>query len=333
LLYDILGHDKDNLDISKATYFSFVHEEDRDDQINLLQEMIEKRRYLPNTHRIRSTDNTIKTVLLLGEMILNDQGELIEIIGTLQDITEQNAAKEKIIQAKNNLEVIATKLTKQNVQLADFAQIASHNLRAPVSNLNSLLYIYKLSDTDDEKMILFEKFESVIGHLTTTLNNLVEAIKTKNDHATNTKHLSFKSILEKTKDILAGEIIASNAIINYDFNEAEIVNYNEAYLESIFLNLIENAIKYRSNERRPEIHIATSKDTNNNVLLKIRDNGLGINMERHSEKIFGLNKTFHDHSDAKGVGLFMTKTQIEAMGGEISVNSNVNIGTEFLITF
>ncbi|WP_026753420.1 PAS domain-containing sensor histidine kinase [Sediminibacter sp. Hel_I_10] len=332
-LHDILGYDKDILDVTKATYFDFVHEEDREDQINLLEQMIDQRRYLPNTHRIRSTNNTIKTVLLLGEMILNDQGELIEIIGTLQDITEQNAAKEKIIQAKNNLEVIATKLTKQNVQLADFAQIASHNLRAPVSNLNSLLYIYKLSDTDDEKMILFEKFESVIGHLTTTLNNLVEAIKTKNDHATNTKHLSFKSILEKTKDILAGEIIASNAIINYDFNEAEIVNYNEAYLESIFLNLIENAIKYRSNDRVPEVHISTYKDEENKILLKIRDNGLGINMERHSEKIFGLNKTFHDHSDAKGVGLFMTKTQIEAMGGEISVNSNVNIGTEFCIIF
>jgi len=110
------------------------------------------------------------------------------------------------------------------------------------------------------------------------------------------------------------------------------IEYHKTYLESIFLNLVTNAIKYRSPDRNPEIHIET-EIVNDKIKLTIRDNGLGIDLVRHGHKLFGLNKTFHRHPDAKGVGLYLTKIQIETMGGSIYATSEVNKGTVFTIIF
>jgi len=259
-----------------------------------------------------------------------EEGLLIS--AAIRDITIQKTAQEKIINAKNDLEILAQKLIIQNSQLADFAQITSHNLRAPVSNLNSLLGFYVESDDAEEKDFLFKKFEAVINHLTVTLNTLVEALKIRSDNSREKEDILFEDVLKTTTDILSGEILKTNAIIKADFSKLPLINYDKIYLESIFLNLIGNAIKYRSNDRDPEINIRSERD-NEKIKLTISDNGLGINLDRHGNKIFGLNKVFHRHPDAKGVGLYMTKTQIEAMGGAINVSSKVNEGTTFTIIF
>ena len=131
---------------------------------------------------------------------------------------------------------------------------------------------------------------------------------------------------------LAEQRAPGGAIIKSDFSKASTIRYNRIYMESIFLNLVGNAIKYKSEDRIPEIRI-TSELENGKIVLKFQDNGLGIDLEQHGHKLFGLNKVFHRHPDAKGVGLFLTKTQIEAMGGAISACSTVNVGTTFTIHF
>jgi signal transduction histidine kinase len=68
-------------------------------------------------------------------------------------------------------------------------------------------------------------------------------------------------------------------------------------------------------------------------MMSVTDNGLGIDIERHADKLFGLNKTFHRHKDAKGVGLYLTKTQVVAMGGIIYIESEVGVGSNFIIKF
>jgi len=215
--------------------------------------------------------------------------------------------------------------------LADFAQITSHNLRAPVSNLNALLGFYNESD-EEEKAILVKKIQMVTSHLTTTLNTLVEAIKVRSNHSQEREDIKFEDVLKSTTEILSGEIIKTKAIIKTDFSKVPIINYNKIYLESIFLNLLSNTLRYKSKDRIPEIYIESAIN-NSQVVLKISDNGLGINLDRHGHKIFGLNQVFHRHPDANGIGLYMTKTQIEAMGGTIAVSSKVNEGTTFTIQF
>ena len=260
------------------------------------------------------------------------EGELV-ISLAIRDITKQKSAERKIIKAKENLEVLAHKLTEQNRQLADFTHITSHNLRSPVSNLNSLLDIYKTTDDEVLKESLFGKFETVINQLTLTLNTLIEALKTKGPHTDeDVEEIEFEEVLSTTKDVLAGEILKSGASITADFSKCSKIKYHKIYLESIFLNLISNSMKYRSKSRKPEIEIKAT-DINGNIMLEFRDNGLGIDLEQHGHKLFGLNKVFHRHPDAKGVGLFLTKSQIESMGGTISASSKVDVGTTFTINF
>ncbi|MEL0650986.1 PAS domain S-box protein [Algibacter sp. TI.3.09] len=254
------------------------------------------------------------------------------VSAAIRDVTDQKTAQNKIIRAKNDLEILAQKLIKNNNQLADFAHITSHNLRAPVSNLNSLLGLYNASVSEDDKAFLFEKFEKVINHLTVTLNTLVDAVKIKNNTPKEFEKLKFNDVLNKTKEILTGQIMKNEAIITSDFSEISKIKYDRIYLESIFLNLVGNSIKYRSKNRVPEIFIK-SEIIDGKVRLFFQDNGLGIDLEKHGHKLFGLNKVFHRHPEAKGVGLFMVKTQVEALNGTIYATSKVNEGTTFYINF
>ncbi|SIS48729.1 PAS domain S-box-containing protein [Zobellia uliginosa] len=279
---------------------------------------------------IRKTGQKIPVQINMAPL-QTEEGTLVSL--AVRDITKQKAAQRKIIKAKENLEILAKTLTDKNQQLADFTHITSHNLRAPVSNLNSLLDIYKTTDSKILRESLFDKFEMVINHLTTTLNTLVETLKIKSEHnEDDIADIKFKQVLHRTEEILAGEILKSGARITADFSECQVIRYHTIYLKSIFLNLISNAIKYRSEERTLELEIK-SMTVNGKIMLQFKDNGLGIDLEKHGNKLFGLNKVFHRHPEAKGVGLFLTKSQVEAMGGTITATSQVDVGTTFTINF
>ncbi|MBM1104520.1 PAS domain S-box protein [Aurantibacter crassamenti] len=314
------------------SYFSFVHPDDKETVQLSFDKSVEDKIFYDLLHRIVSTSGKVKTIQLHGDVITDTDGKVIELIGTCQDVTQQHMAEKKILEANERLELLASTLKTRNTQLADFAHITSHNLRAPVSNLNSLLGFYNNSETEEEKIFLFKKFEIVIDHLTETLNTLIQALRTKNEGAENLESLTFDEVLSKTKEILAGQILKTEAKIISDFSKNVKITYNRTYLESIFLNLLSNAMKYKSDDRIPEIFIH-SEIKDGIQKLSFKDNGLGIDLKRHGHKMFGLNKVFHRHPDAKGVGLFMTKVQVESMGGTISVESKVNVGSTFNINF
>ncbi|MEP2237585.1 MAG: PAS domain S-box protein [Maribacter sp.] len=332
-LYGIFDIEEGSVELEYDTYLDFVHPEDKDQVLKHIEKFIADREKKGLVHRIQLKDGSVKTLKIIGEVITNAKGEIVEVIGACQDITEAKIAEEKLIAAKEELEIFAQKLSSQNQQLADFTHITSHNLRAPVANLNSLLEIYSYSDDEEERADIFDKFSNVIDHLSSTLNTLIEALKTKvGDANENLEKCDFNNAFENTTEILSGEILKSGATVTGDFSRISNIDYNSIYLESIFLNLIGNAIKYRSENRSPEINI-TSEIINGKINLKFQDNGLGIDLKKHGHKLFGLNKIFHRHPDAKGVGLFLTKTQIEAMGGTITAASEVNVGTTFIINF
>lgn len=242
-----------------------------------------------------------------------------------RDITEEKENQEGI-------KAFVDQLSNQNKQLLTFAHIITHNLRTPVNNLSSLLFLYKELKSDEEKEKIFHSFETVTQRLSVTLNDLLENIKIKEDINKKGELLSFEKKLKNVKEMFEAEILESKAIITSDFSKAPNVTFPRTYLESIFLNLLSNALKYSSKERTPEIHFETNI-VNEQIVFTVKDNGLGINLKKFGNKVFGLNQTFHRGIDSKGIGLFMTKSQVEAMGGTISVESEVNKGTTFIITF
>lgn len=258
-------------------------------------------------------DGSYFYVQLNMNAIKNDNGDIVAFLAVGADIT---------------------KVTEQNQQLANFAQIASHNLRAPVANLSSLLEFYDLCDTPEEKKFIFDKFKTVIAHLSETLNTLIEAIKIRGKKGSEieTKTLSFSKILKKIEEVISEEILKKKTVIYTDFSATDTIKYNEPYLESIIFNLISNSLRYASPERTPRIEIKTSI-TEGRTQLIVTDNGLGIDLKRHGHKLFGLNKVFHRHKDSKGVGLYIIKNQITSLKGTITCTSEVDKGTTFTILF
>lgn len=252
--------------------------------------------------------------------LYTDDDELSGFGGILTDLADQQKLKEQV------------QLQEQNRRLDEFAHIISHNLRAPVNNIQALINLLNdNSDIADYKLI-FEKLKNVSKNLSETMNELMDTLKAKAEPQVDVTEIRFKEVLDKVVQSLEGELIVAEASVTFDFNEAPAIHYSKPYLESIFQNLLTNAIKYRSPRRKPMVHFKTSQ-SNNRLELQVSDNGQGIDMDRFGDKLFGLHKTFHDHHEARGVGLFLIKTQVEAMGGSISVASEVDKGTTFTIRF
>jgi len=255
----------------------------------------------------------------------DEQGNFIMVIGFGIDITERKA-----LEVKQTL--IMEQLAIQNTQLIDFCNVVSHNLRGPLINMSMLAeFIQEEQDAEQQKLMV-AKLEPVIENLKNTFNELVESIQIRQDNNIKSDSLIFSACLQETLDSLYAEINKAKAKIVVDFEEAPMVLYPHKYLASIFYNLISNAIKYQSPKRQLSLNLA-SKVKEGNIVLTIEDNGLGIDMVKHKNNLFKIGKVFHRHPDAKGLGLFMTKTQVEAMGGKIWVESIPDEGSKFSIEF
>jgi PAS domain S-box-containing protein len=248
------------------------------------------------------------------------------------DITERKNSEEELLESKQSLESITVKLQEQNRQLDEFAHIISHNLRSPVGNIQALINLLDENSSMEDYKLIFDKLKNVSKNLGETMNDLMDTLKVRANTNIARVDIRFKDILDRVIQTLEGELIMAEASVTFDFNSGPTVQYPKAYMESIFQNLLTNAIKYRSANRKPKIHLE-SKVVGNYVELRVSDNGQGIDLERFGDKLFGLHKTFHVHQEARGVGLFLIKTQIEAMGGSITAQSKVDEGTTFIIKF
>jgi len=270
-------------------------------------------------------DGTKFPVQLVVTAMKNSANKIDGFLGIATDVSE-------LYNSKEDLGILTNQLQKKNAKLLNFAHIASHNLRSPAGNLKLLLQMYQSAETTEEKELLFTHIESVTNSLGETLNNLVDSLKYQEDTDIAVEKLVFQDMLDKIKKDLSAQLLETDAIIVADFSKASIIHYPKDYLESILLNLLTNAIKYRSPKRLPNINIST-EDAESGIVMKFTDNGLGIDMQKHGDKLFGLNKTFHGNIGAKGVGLYIVKTQVEAMGGTITAQSKLDAGTTFIIQF
>lgn len=250
----------------------------------------------------------------------------------MRDITDSRKMQKELRKANEQLSNLNKNLVNQNKQLEDFAHITSHNLRAPIANLKALMQMHNEAAMQQEKDLYLGMVHEVIKKIDETLNDLVEVVQIRKDVNVEKERLVFAERLQKVRDVLLVDIETSNIRITYDFDEEPVIEYSRVYLDSILQNFITNAIRYRSSERTPAVHLQTWKE-NDNIMMSVQDNGVGIDMERFGNKLFGFRKTFHKNKDAKGIGLFITKTQVEAMGGSIRAESHPGEGTKFIITF
>lgn len=258
--------------------------------------------------------------------VTNKDGEHSHWISVQRDVTE---IKEK----EKEREQLIGELTKNNNDLKQFSYITSHNLRAPLSNLTGLLnLIDDIPIENPELKELIEGFSTSTHLLNETINDLVKVIIIKDNPSIKKEKVLIRDVFESVFNQLNFLINIHKPILKIELSEEYIGNINKSYLESIFLNLMTNSIKYRSTTNQLKITI-TSKTIEDNLIIIFKDNGIGIDMNRNKNKIFGLYQRFHNHPDSKGLGLYLVKSQVESMGGNITVESKVDKGTTFTLTF
>lgn len=264
----------------------------------------------------------------MGKPVYNETKEIIGLRGIFQDIDD---TKQKELHLEKTSKIIAN----QNSRLFNFAHIVSHNLRSHSSNLSLIIQLIDSIEDPTEKLDLLKNIKDVSNSLNTTIEHLNEVVTINTKAVHNRETVNLEGTLNHVTKSIGYIISSNNAKINSDFSAINEVEYVPAYMESILLNLITNAIKYKHIDRNPIINIKTTLDYTNNdsIVLEISDNGSGIDMEKFGDKIFGMYKTFHSNSDAVGIGLFITKNQIESLGGTIEIESQLNKGSKFIIKF
>lgn len=242
------------------------------------------------------------------------------------DVTSLKLSEKKL--EKSNQVVV-----NQNQMLLNFSNAITHNLKSYADGLSSIVEVLKEEDLKEEEkdqlmgflFRLSERFSETITHL----NEIVAA---QNQAALTYEELYLHNYVDKTIQALQVQIVVKDALLSNKVPLDLSLFVNPAYLESILHNLLSNAIKYSHPKRKPRIEIEGFRD-HNSVNLTVKDNGIGIDLVKHGNELFGMYKTFNQNSDAKGIGLFITKYQIESMGGEVTVESTLDQGTTFTIRF
>ncbi len=248
------------------------------------------------------------------------------IVVNFRDITErknQEIERDKLI----------TTLNQNNNDLRNFSYIISHNLRAPLSNLMGFIYLLKDIPIEDEMLkAIIDGFGTSTAQLDSTINDLIKTLIIRDNSSIEQKEVAFGQIFTLVKRQLTNLIQEAEPEIETRFNLAPYVVFKETYLESILMNLMTNAIKYRAHDRKLRIKIETRK-TNDSIIMTFADNGIGFDMNKHKEKVFGLYQRFHNFPNSKGLGLYLIKSQMESLGGSITVDSTINVGTTFTLRF
>lgn len=265
----------------------------------------------------------------------------MKITTAQQTITQQNeelkkyseGLEEQIQERTQQISQTNAELIKQNNQLEQFAFITAHNLRAPVARLLGLSSILDTQNHQNpDNVFVIEKMVFVAHELETVIRDLNVILEIKKGINELIEEVTFSEKLRKVCALLQNQITESGAQINADFSQIDVIQSVSPYIESIIYNLVSNAIKYRTSRRTPIINIK-SELKQDGVLLTITDNGLGMDLKQNQHKIFGLYRRFHDHIEGKGLGLYLIKTQIEALGGTVSVESTLGEGTTFYVFF
>lgn len=255
---------------------------------------------------------------------LPESGEQIVLCISV-DITEQKLADEE--RSKMVADIL-----QRNKDLEQFSYIVSHNLRAPVANILGIASLLEQDVTEREKTTLLNGLFSSVKSLDTVIRDLNHILQIKHQVKEQKEAVHFSGLVADIRQSIDNLLREEEVNLVTDFGRIDSILTVKSYLYSIFFNLITNSIKYRQPSKTPVIHI-TSRMKGKKIILYFKDNGLGIDLERKGPHIFGMYKRFHAHKEGRGMGLYMVKTQVELLGGTVTVDSEVNKGTTFTIIF
>ena len=318
----IVGYSVEEL--LKTNFQSITHQED-------LQEDLDNMELLRNgvidnfsmEKRYIHKSGKIVWVNLIVAVLWRESNKVMNHIGIVEDITDKKRAEEEL---KQSFELVS----EQNKRLLNFSYIVSHNLRSHTSNIELISGLMEGIKSQEEQAEMVHLLQKVSKSLDDTMRNLNEVVNIRTNFNITIERLNLNDYIEKSVAVLDKQIRDKKVEIQNLVPKHIFIDYNVAYLESILYNFISNAIRYSNPKKQPLIVLQFDEEKK---ALSITDNGIGIDLKRNGENLFGMYKTFNNNPDAKGIGLFITKNQIDAMGGRIETKSEIDQGTTFTIYF
>lgn len=323
-LSKMLGYSPEEL--VSLTFQEVTHPEDLNKDLSSVRKLVlgKKDSYKMEKRYFHKSGKVIFAILSVS-IVRSEDLQPLHFVSQIVDITDRKKTEE-------HLETVLEVTNEQNNRLLNFAHIVSHNLRSHSGNLQTLLGFMDMEKDDHARDELLKMFHQAADNLQDTITHLTEVVSMKNSLDKGLKVINLKSAIYDAVGNLQALLKKTKGSFSVEIPDDLQIRAIPAYLDSILLNLLSNAIKYRAPEKQLEIKI-TGEKGENGIALLIQDNGSGIDLRKNGSEIFGMYKTFHGNTDARGIGLFITKNQVEAMGGKIMVESEPGRGSLFRVNF
>ncbi|HEY8399905.1 MAG TPA: PAS domain-containing sensor histidine kinase, partial [Cytophagaceae bacterium] len=307
-------------DLINGGWEKWVHPADYNEVVKQWNECLRLGKDFMLENRLLRFDNEYRWHLSRAVPQKDRNNRIIMWVGTDTDVHDQKSQTEE--------------LKRINADLDNFVYTASHDLKAPVSNIEGL--ITGLEDYLNEKSLITEDIRMMIKLINQsvmkfrdTIKDLTEITKIQKNLEDDVSDVSCEEILNDVKLSISDMISSTNAIIHTHLGDCRHIKFSRKNLKSIIYNLLSNAIKYRSPDRTPEIYIRFDK-VDGYYLLIVKDNGLGLTSEQKL-KVFNMFKRLHTHVEGTGIGLYIVKRIIENVGGKIEVESEKGVGSTFKV--
>ncbi len=324
-MFALYGAEKQNFDNTFSAWEKTVHPEDLESTNKKVEDAIEGKAELDTDFRIIKTDGSIAYIHAEAKVFRDDKGNPIRMIGANTDVT---SVKRK----DKRLRALLEMTEKQNNRLLNFTKILSHNLRSNSSNISMLSGMLDTRLSVTQQVQFIEMIRVSAKNLEDTIVELNDIVKIQATDESQFKEISVKKTIEQAINGINALLMQASSSIEIDLDGDLNILGIEAYLQSVFHNLLTNSIKYRRTGVPVRIRIS-AKILAGRICILFADNGIGIDLNKYGTKLFGMYKTFHGNDDARGIGLFITKNHIEAMNGSISVESQPNKGATFKLFF
>ena len=301
---------------------AFLPEKNRESFVEHFNHVL-KGEHINYVRQYMVNDTPVYLEIFINPVYENGNITSVSLIGV--DVTKHKEHEDFLKRA--NVE-----LTKQNEQLNEFSYIISHNLRGPITNLVGLVDLVRHQEKDGISM------EEFLFHITKAIQKLDEVISDLNFVVTNydsgTKNYSLVNLEDECRsiaDLLSVQIKNIDCEFRYDFSACHEIRFVKSYIHNILYNLISNAIKYKRDNCIPVVELSSYWVNSHTICIECKDNGVGMDLKKNQDKLFGFYKRFHSHVEGKGLGLHLIKKQVDALGGHIEVDSIVGEGTTFRV--
>ncbi|RDV15359.1 PAS domain S-box protein [Pontibacter diazotrophicus] len=330
-LKSILGYETAEMNPGVQGWFDIVHPDDRAQMVKEINNAVNYGKdQWSGEYRIARKDGTYAYVANRAYILQNEYQIPYRVLGSFIDLSDLKATQESLQSTNEHL-------LKVNADLDTFVYTASHDLKAPVANIEGLLLLLEeqIESSDplpgEPTKPLFEMTKDSIRRFKDVIKDLTDIAKVQRDIDGEAELVElqevFRNVAANTQDMVS----QAKAQLHTDFEKGTHVRFSRKNLYSILYNLVTNAIKYSSPDRQPQVRIK-AEQVEDHVLLTVADNGLGVS-EENVGKMFTLFKRFHSHVDGTGMGLYIVKRMMDNAGGRIEVESEEGKGTTFRLYF